>query len=1210
MSKTNRGPVGGAGDEAGGQHRRGLAALFAAHGLNGLPLEGLPVGGERAIVEAVGLESDFPVDDVFVQLRGGRLFIQAKRTLRFGRPMREVAAQWLRAVRDPDFNEIGDWIAAAAGTLSKEIGALAQALDRRRLDATSFSSTERRSIEALVGLLREEGASDFEVELVLSRAVVLSFQVEASGQEYSERGRLLLDGHVVAKGDGARAWRELIAIAGDAARLRLGHSVGAWLEELRKRQVDLTVDAAASRAGYLARRAEALGRYRQQLRRRGEYVDLTSIGLAIRSIALSEMDAEIRVRHPDADERADNHLLWSFRRRGRVVLTGLPGGGKSISVAATAAEWATREDWELPLAVSLRRLAEPEHFRRKALRDQILDLATESVEPRDRSLVRDALDEALSAGQAVLFLDGLDEAADRSLLLATDLAQLLAEVHPDTDVLLATRDVAYANARILGFDDLRLNTPKNLSKTLTAVLRALAEQRGIGDASAWVATRLEWVERSLALDPPLAETPLMPVLLASLAADREVADLPRTRVLILEQVIQDVVRRKESRREIQITGLPAGHETAAVLGAFPRIAIALSTAGGSARRAQLGEQLALYLRDDWGLPPAMALTTAEQILVFWDESGIFVASGADKIVTPRLRLFLEIGVALYAASRPDQEAEEWVSAAAMRPDSREALILAAGRSRIIADALIDRACREDGEAEDALALAAVQALGQGASPSESRLRQLIGRVSPLLQPGDDAAWRVFRLLARITVPDDLQDSILNSVRASFDADHYAVAAALVSVDWGWDPDNRDEHLEAGLRVSELPSLKRRQPRQGKYLTMRDLFTDSAFMRVKEQAASILLPKHPELAPVVVQALEHASIATSDVLMGVLRRNGHHEAAASAARRWFDGFQSVEQFTRSTKRLDDDLDNLLTTVASLSRPAVLSLSQQRRLRELAVFVESLNLNQISALMSGDELHSLRIEFVHLIATLGAFDEGVLAAEANIVQREVASDSLGSYKAFFSLFGVSPGTDLKHWDRVPDAGAARDVLLRVLHTQRGSAVVAAVALAEHPDRRETAKMIEQRFHDLPYESVVPAVWAVVSLLGEAESEIGRLSRSNNENVRQAIAEIVTLAEAGRPSDVATQLASDPCRQVRLAVVEKLGKEVPDRPTPELLRLLEATTHSTDPPFECRRCGTANPASSDSCSSCHVVTRRPSAEATQLLERYQRSDSVASR
>jgi hypothetical protein len=64
--------------------------------------------------------------------------------------------------------------------------------------------------------------------------------------------------------------------------------------------------------------------------------------------------------------------------------------------------------------------------------------------------------------------------------------------------------------------------------------------------------------------------------------------------------------------------------------------------------------------------------------------------------------------------------------------------------------------------------------------------------------------------------------------------------------------------------------------------------------------------------------------------------------------------------------------------------------------LGAFVESLNLNDVSALLSGDELRPLRIEFAHLIATLGAFDEAVLAAEASIVQREVASDLLERYQ----------------------------------------------------------------------------------------------------------------------------------------------------------------------------------------------------------------------
>jgi hypothetical protein len=77
--KSSRGAEGGSGDEAGGQHRRGVAAFFVAHGLNGLPLEALHVPPADAVVEAVALETEFPVDDVLVQLRRGRLFVHPRR---------------------------------------------------------------------------------------------------------------------------------------------------------------------------------------------------------------------------------------------------------------------------------------------------------------------------------------------------------------------------------------------------------------------------------------------------------------------------------------------------------------------------------------------------------------------------------------------------------------------------------------------------------------------------------------------------------------------------------------------------------------------------------------------------------------------------------------------------------------------------------------------------------------------------------------------------------------------------------------------------------------------------------------------------------------------------------------------------------------------------------------------------------------------------
>jgi len=82
QSLASRGAIGGASDEAGADLRASIAAWAVAYGLGSRPL---PVAetpaDDRSIPVAVALESDAPVDDVVVHLRGGtRVFIQSKLT--------------------------------------------------------------------------------------------------------------------------------------------------------------------------------------------------------------------------------------------------------------------------------------------------------------------------------------------------------------------------------------------------------------------------------------------------------------------------------------------------------------------------------------------------------------------------------------------------------------------------------------------------------------------------------------------------------------------------------------------------------------------------------------------------------------------------------------------------------------------------------------------------------------------------------------------------------------------------------------------------------------------------------------------------------------------------------------------------------------------------------------------------------------------------
>ncbi len=911
------------------------------------------------------------------------------------------------------------------------------------------------------------------------------------------------------------------------------------------------------------------------------------------------MDAEIQVREPQSDARDEHDLLWSFRRRGRVVLTGLPGGGKSTALAATVSEWARRDDWAVPIAVSLRRLGEKGRFRKRPLRDNILDIAVEPLQSEDRPLVRESLELALSTGQAALFLDGLDEAADRSLLLTSDIAKMLGEVHPDTDVLLATRDVAYAHAEILGFQDLRLGSPRNWRKAVVTILRAVAWQRKESEPEEWVSSRVEWIERTLSLDSQLGETPLMPVLLAILATDQTVDMLPRTRSLILRQVIEDVVRRRESEREILVSGIPAGHEGAALIGTFPHIAAAVADAGGAALQAHVVDLLSGYLQNDWGLASASAHATALQVVRFWDESGMFVASGNSKMVAPRLRLFLEIGTALHAASRPD-EADTWVTRTAESPNSRETLILAAGLSEAIAEALINRACGGHSESDNVLAVAAAEALGQGGRASSDSIRRLTERLLPLLGPGDVEAWRVLRTLVRIAVPDDLQAAVLSGIQRSFSAAHFLIARCLASLEWKWSADRRNSLLEEALLLSELPRLARRQPRKSPYLTAKDILTDPAFMQVKERAASILLPSRPDLAPMIAQSIEHCSSRTAEALAAILRRNGHTGLAHAKHEGRLAAFLSTAPLAQSFSQMHQDLWETLDSLSNVSTPAVLTLSEERRMQELASLVETLNLNDVSASMAGERWSKLRGQWTALVSRLGGFDAAVIAAQAAILKREIGRDGTVGYRQFFSLFEVGKRAELDRWDRVSDVEAGRQVLLAVLDSPRGSAVVAALAIATHPDRPQTAKLLQESFAALPNESKTPAVWAYLNLVDDVVTEAMHLAASSDEHVRRAVAQSTLVVSGGQLTPVGSILAHDRCRQVQLAVLQRIKDELPKQPGLELLALLEGLAASKDAPFTCYWCGAINEAAVAFCASCHSGTEKPSAEANELLGR----------
>ena len=149
-----------------------------------------------------------------------------------------------------------------------------------------------------------------------------------------------------------RAWRDLVAHCGRVGRLRGGFGVEGWVRLLQEEGYAVT--GTDTPAGGAARQAEALDRYRDLLRSRGTVVDLRPLGADTAPIPLAEMDASVECVPAAADRRDAEPLPWSLLRRHRVLLTGLPGGGKSVAIAAAAAVLADAAGAPLPLVVSLR----------------------------------------------------------------------------------------------------------------------------------------------------------------------------------------------------------------------------------------------------------------------------------------------------------------------------------------------------------------------------------------------------------------------------------------------------------------------------------------------------------------------------------------------------------------------------------------------------------------------------------------------------------------------------------------------------------------------------------------------------------------------------------------------------------------------------------------------------------------------------------------
>lgn len=1198
---AGRSSVGGAANEAGAEYRRGVAALFVAHGLNGSIPSELPK--RMGNIRAVGLETDEPVDDLVVHLDRGRVLIQAKRKLTLGRAFNETAAQWLAALSEPGFDPDSDLLGVAAAAASNSIKTAFNTWQRRKKDPTaSLTRTEQDNIRDVEAALRALGASGEDIAIIAKASVLLEYRAEGLADYDSQIGSLLLDGTVVIKGQGSQAWRILKSQAGHVARNRLTLKLEGWLQYLEDAEVNLVADERASWSSLQVLRQQALQGYLDRLIERGRSVSLSGIGIQLPPIPLDTIDLGLTVRdHKSDDDRSSGELLWALRRRGRAILTGLPGGGKSTAIHSTASQWASRPGWSTPVVVSLRKLADRERAREVSLQRAILSLAIENEPPSTRHLVSDQLEALMSDGDVVLFLDGLDEAADRSLDIASKILSLLVDTNQDNELLLATRDVAYADAQLLGLPAVRLNPPRDLDPVVRGLLSAFADHRQISLATPWVEQRFEWVTEVLKTDRQLRETPLVPVLLTALAADRDDGTLPTTRAVILKDAIEAVVRRRESPRDGTVELLPQSLKADVIIETFGVVAAALGARGGSAQRDDIVSDLVAYLQSEVGQHPAVARSTARDVARFWDEAGVFVAEGADKLTSPRVQLFMEIGDAINAtrtASDPGAELTRWLG----EPHRRETLILTAGMSRQWAEALLVHATASG---DDLSVRIAAEAIDQGAEVSEDHLRRFAQALIDRTKSGDEFSWRCFQQLVRMDVPNALRQPTLDAL-AGFGPDHRRIGTALAVIEWDLDLPDRATLLEEAIHITSLPKLKadpidQRGSRADRGLALVLGGMSQALMRCKVAAARELLPSRPDLAEEIASSLGQVSMWASKELATILDENGYQQltkdSLADSPRGW-------ERWARLADGHQSEVHSLLNEIQQWNSAANLTKREARRLDELADFVETLNLNDISAWPSASHFDVIESGWLNAVAELGGFNKGVLAAQASIVMKEMehdvrSSDRQHEHAAFYALFDSAELRKLDNWSRVDSPDEARQLALSMLPASYGCAVVGARALSAHPSQDETSALIAEVFPNLSHRVARFAVLAFVILRKEADEAFAAIADHENPAVRAAAASFVdVISEDGNLTEVATMLALDTDRSVQIAALDRIADQT-DSLVPGLENLLRRIRRAGSKPFRCTSCGALNDANRRSCQDCNVVNERPDRRAIEILE-----------
>jgi hypothetical protein len=804
-------------------------------------------------------------------------------------------------------------------------------------------------------------------------------------------------------------------------------------------------------------------------------------------------------------------------------------------------------------------------------------------------LVVDELVSRLKSGEAALFLDGLDECRERRFRIAAAVEQAIGPLDAGSDVVLSTRDVAYAAVERLGWPTGRLVLPSNMDDVLKSIASALAESQQIPatERTQWVSSRIGQLEPLRHEYHALRSTPLLQVLTLCALGTRSIESVAAARAHLMSDLIDDVIGRHELGVHLAGDRWPAlaPEEIVRLLrDGFDLVGHQLFESQ-SLPMSVVAKELAAELARSWGWPGSIAAARADAVLNFWDDASTFVAAGNPARLSARVQAFVEIAEARHAA-REATGAAEWVERMAGDPVNGEVLKLGAGLSGAIANALVSHAVANP---SDRLLLVATSAIERGAAaepalvsslalslvnrlavkrtdPAETRAKPRVVAVPSNGTPSNPTTLDLAKALARLPIPSDLHEQVLIALEGLPDDDGRASVVAICIVRWGLAVDDHEAELRRAVRTPPPPQM----------------FVDDGWVEALVRGSDLLLASGCDIADELRAAYEHLSVHAERELDEVLLRHNQtdllKELKGPEATRLASMGADFARIASVIENEDQIWSALIGHLEDLG-PCQIGRGQARRLAELADLVDCVWPGDVPASWSIRNLRQLDlvVRAFDLAILLGGFNPHVIAAQAEVV------GSMTRLNSRSMLWDGPNGPELSHWDQVDDVEAVRAEIVAMMAAGPLFAHFAVTALIHAPEPERTISLVCHALPALGPERRGIAAWAVLLLESGTAKLTEWLKGSDPILAVQAARRAASMWAKGEVSDeVLLDAMTSLDAGVRSRAAETIagkGRHLPEW----ILTSMDAIQCLG---WQCTRCGTSNATEDESCSACHIV------------------------